>query len=299
MDTWGPVVNDNFTTIDLNISGTQALSFAGANITLNSTQAKNLAFVCTGTLSANVSLIMPQTGGIFLVSNMTTGAFTLTVLTSAGGSVGVVAPQGQRTLLYNNGTNVAFATDGAIEVGMGMDYWGTVAPPRWIFPYGQALSRTTYAALFARIGTTYGAGDGSTTFNAPDKRDRASFGKGDMGGTPANRITNLSGGWEGDTLGAAGGGQTRTLLTTNLPSFTTGGNSIDHSHNYDFPNSGTSFSYTAGPTSTPILLISGLTGTSSTGGQSTTHTHTYTGASTPFGILPPGIVCNYILYCGI
>lgn len=44
------------------------------------------------------------------------------------------------------------------------------APTGWIKANGAAVSRTTYAALFAAIGTTYGVGDGSTTFNVPDLR---------------------------------------------------------------------------------------------------------------------------------
>lgn len=54
----------------------------------------------------------------------------------------------------------------------------TVAAPGWLLCQGQAVSRTTYAALFDVIGTTYGPGDGSTTFNLPDWRDRFPVGAG-------------------------------------------------------------------------------------------------------------------------
>ena len=57
----------------------------------------------------------------------------------------------------------------------GMDFWDTIAPnSSFIFPAGQAISRTTYAIAFARWGTKFGAGDGSTTFNVPDKTGRVS-----------------------------------------------------------------------------------------------------------------------------
>ena len=49
-------------------------------------------------------------------------------------------------------------------------YGGEAAPTGWLLAAGSAVSRTTYATLFAAIGTTYGAGDGSTTFNLPDFR---------------------------------------------------------------------------------------------------------------------------------
>ena len=93
---------------------------------------------------------------------------------------------------------------------------GTSEPTGWLFCYGQAVSRTTYAALFAAIGTTYGAGDGSTTFTLPDLRGRVVAGQDDMGGTSANRLTGLSGGVDGDTLGATGGSETHTLTEAQL-----------------------------------------------------------------------------------
>lgn len=55
--------------------------------------------------------------------------------------------------------------------------WPTDTPPAgWLLCNGQAVSRTTYAALFAVIGTTFGTGDGSTTFNLPNYRDRMPIG---------------------------------------------------------------------------------------------------------------------------
>lgn len=66
---------------------------------------------------------------------------------------------------------------------------GRCSPTDWLFCYGQAVSRTTYAALFTAIGTNYGAGDGSTTFNLPDMRGRIAAGKDDMGGTAASRMS--------------------------------------------------------------------------------------------------------------
>lgn len=55
-------------------------------------------------------------------------------------------------------------------VGAIMPFAMLAPPPGWLSASGQAVSRTTYAALFAAIGTTYGAGNGTTTFNLPDLR---------------------------------------------------------------------------------------------------------------------------------
>ena len=59
-----------------------------------------------------------------------------------------------------------------LPAGTLVDYAGTVEPSGWLLCDGRALSRTTYASLFAAISTSYGSGDGSTTFNIPDFRGR-------------------------------------------------------------------------------------------------------------------------------
>ena len=107
-----------------------------------------------------------------------------------------------------------------VPVGVIFDYAGVTAPSGWLFPYGQAVSRTTYSALFSVLGTTYGVGDSTTTFNLPDFRGRVAAGQDDMGGTSANRLTGLSGGLNGDTLGATGGLETHTLVELEIPAHT-------------------------------------------------------------------------------
>ena len=79
-------------------------------------------------------------------------------------------------------------------------------PSGWLLCTGAAISRTTYATLFNVIGTIYGAGDGSTTFNLPDKRGRATASADNMGGTHANRVTAASIG-SAAILGVVGGSE--------------------------------------------------------------------------------------------
>ena len=89
---------------------------------------------------------------------------------------------------------------------------GSSAPTGWLLCDGSAVSRTTYADLFTAIGTTWGVGDGSTTFNLPDLRSRSPIGAGQGSGL-SNR-----------TLASTGGAETHTLTASQMPA---------HSHNYD------------------------------------------------------------------
>lgn len=137
-------------------------------------------------------------------------------------TAGVLADGAVTTAKLADGAVTSAKTTGlnTVPAGAVMPYAGASAPTGWILCYGQAVSRSTYATLFTAISTTYGVGDGSTTFNLPDLRGRVAAGKDDMGGASANRLTNQSGGLNGDTLGATGGSETHQLTEAELPSFT-------------------------------------------------------------------------------
>src|SRR5215831_12641940 len=127
----------------------------------------------------------------------------------------------------------------AVPIGMSLEWdYAAASIPSWsLLQYGQAISRTTYAALNALASTAsypHGSGDGTTTFNIADKRGRVSAGKDDMGGTAANRITAAISGTNGTVLGAAVGAEGVTLATAQIPSHShtgaTGYVSSDHGH---------------------------------------------------------------------
>jgi microcystin-dependent protein len=132
--------------------------------------------------------------------------------------------------LYNN-TDGAFYLQGnagstyGIPLGASLDFWLPTAPSSaFVFPVGQAISRTTYSALFAAVGTTYGAGDGTTTFNLPDLRGRVVASPDNMGGIDIGRLS-ASGSMASvrNALGGSGGASAITLSTENLPPYTPSG----------------------------------------------------------------------------
>jgi len=145
---------------------------------------------------------------------------------------------------YNNSDGVFYlrgfyALPYAIPVGGLLPYVGSSAPnSSFALPFGQAVSRTTYATLFSMLSglspsLPFGPGDGATTFNLPDLRGRAIFGLDNMGGSAASRITAAGGNFDGTSLGATGGAQNKTIAQNQLPNISptfTGNPLPPHSH---------------------------------------------------------------------
>lgn len=210
--------------------------------------------------------------------------------------------QGTPYLAFYNNTDGAFYLQGFygnpynVPLAAGMDYWASTAPnSSFAFPVGQAISRTTYSALFALFGTFYGTGDGSTTFNIPDKRGYVTAASDNMGGSSAGRISL--------GFGVTGGTQTETLSQSNLPNVSLAAPTISDSRTWgvtsangsslgDQSASSTSSNFQAlavgaGSAVTPAVTV--------TGGAISASTIPLGGSNTAFSILQPTIACNYIL----
>lgn len=131
------------------------------------------------------------------------------------GAQTVAAQWRQRTItpLIEALANAESCSVMSVPTGSAINFFGAIAPEGWLFCDGAEISRTTYAALFAAIGTVYGVGDGSTTFNLPDMRGRAAVGAGQGSGL-TNRV-----------LGAQTGAETHQLSVNELPSHTHNRNS--------------------------------------------------------------------------
>lgn len=188
VDTWDEPLYANWQTLEACISGTTTLTLSNANVVLTvptypsytnpptvSTSCQNLRLYLTGTLAANLTIYIPATvSGFWILDDSTTGNYTVTVKTTAVGSSGLFSVQGKRLIIYSDGTNVVTADNGIVDplflvpTGSIIAYGGSSTPSAWLFCDGAAVSRTTYSTLYSKIGTTWGSGDGLTTFNVPD-----------------------------------------------------------------------------------------------------------------------------------
>lgn len=160
----------------------------------------------------------------------------------------------------NNWKKILYEPSGdTLPIGAITQFSGSIAPTNWLFCNGQAVSRTTYSELFAVIGTTYGEGDGSTTFNLPDFIGRVPVGL-DAEDT------------DFDSLGDFGGEKTHTLTINEMPS---------HNHTFNFRFG-----------STPAF--EGQQGAYLLAGTSNT-TIAPTGGNQPHNIIQPYLVTNFII----
>ncbi|WP_316214126.1 phage tail protein [Bradyrhizobium sp. SZCCHNR2032] len=222
--------------------------------------------------------------------------------------VGVLIQGTPYTALYSAADGVFylegfFGTPYSIPLGGGIDYWAPTAPnSSFAFPYGQAISRSTYAALFALIGTIYGAGDGATTFNLPDKRGRVSACLDNMGGATANRLVAGSMAGARHTLGGAGGEDAHPLTVNEMPSHYHGAGIYDpgHSHSTDafkFANSAATvsqqtFNVWYNPATATISPNTTGVRVNSSNGLDTTYS---AGGGAAHNVVQPTILCNYIM----
>lgn len=300
----------------------------------------------TGSLAANLTIRIPSVTSYHCYWNDTTGGFNL--LVGPQGGTPITIKPGQRMLFLCDGSQCidvmnAIAGDlkvegtlianGGFSIGgsgvLGISNGGTGAnsaigstmPPGticafgyagtiagWLDCDGSAVSRTTYATLFGLIGTTWGAGDTTSTFNVPDFRGRALIGDGTGSGLTA-RVIGQSSGTETHTM-------TASELVAHTHTGTTAGHSTDHVH--------TGTTDAGGAHTHTLTQINGVTNVSgslgsgnafsvsnqlstdsggshqhtfTTGGSNTDHTHSFTTASTgstqPFSIMQPYAVVRF------
>lgn len=199
-------------------------------------------------------------------------------------------------------TGTMSATKGTVPIGTVADFAGSAAPAGWLLCFGQLVSTTTYAALFAILSTTYGSGGG--TFGIPDYRGRTAYGQDNMGGSAANRITVAGGNFDGTVLGGTGGGQNHSLTLGEAPTgitstgtitgtATTGNGTfntfiISQNANTFGAAGGGGISAPQQPVYTASVPVTGTASVTSTNTSGTAHT-----------ILNPAIITNKIIFAGV
>jgi microcystin-dependent protein len=151
----------------------------GANVAA----AGNISIAAVTTSTSTTTGGLTVAGGAGVAGNLHVGGTIVTPTMPAGTSNTAVA-------------TTAFVQNNSVPTGALMMWSTASAPTGWLICNGTAVSRTVYAALFAAIGTTFGSGDGSTTFNLPNYNNRTAIGAGGL-----------------YALGATGGSKDQTVVS--------------------------------------------------------------------------------------
>jgi microcystin-dependent protein len=284
------------------------------------------AIVTTGTSSAYIvgsyqvfDTLADMSGQVIAFTPHATNAGTCTLnvdslgakpLRSASGveiTAGTIIQGTPYTAVYNSSDGAwylhgLYGNPYSIPIGATVEYWLPTAPnSSFVFTYGQAISRATYATLFASMGTTFGAGDGSTTFNIPDIRGRVTACPDAMG--PSGDAGRLTGGNMSGRLnvGGSGGEATHVLTQGEIPSITsTGTATVSVTSTANVLNTTANLvPSNVGAGGNPIEVFPNGTTSSlglltSNGSGSISATSSNTGGGS-HNNLPPTILCNRIM----
>lgn len=207
----------------------------------------------------------------------TPGASLVTLFADAKGRLKYVTPDGVLNFVGLPPASVHFTAASATPVG-------------YLVADGSAVSRSTFADLFTAIGTTYGSGDGSTTFNLPDIKGRVIAGE-------DGSSTRLSSTYFGatPTLGAVGGLENFPLLTTHIPAITSSGtNSISVTTGNNVPRAGSIVSWNAVGGGSTIWSGSSLAQETSTGANNISVNSSGTNG-TPHRTVQPTIILRAMI----
>jgi microcystin-dependent protein len=186
-------------------------------------------------------------------------------------------PADPAALVLNNAGLIRAIIGAFLPVGAFLDFAGTTAPPGFLECDGSEVSRTTYADLFAVIGTIWGPGDGTTTFNLPDARRRTNIGK---GGSVLQSPGNI--------VGNVGGEQEHVQTINEIAAHDHEISDPGHSHQQFVGAGGASLV----PQSTTANVFAGanFTGTSTTGVITLN-----SGGSEPFNVMQPSMTVTRLI----
>ena len=222
----------------------------------------NTATAINGLSLSNVTILYGTVSNVAL-SNLTSA------LDVASGGTGVTATGGSGNVLTSNGSEwvSSVPSSSVLPSGAIMPFAMQTPPTGWLEANGSAISRTTYAALFSALGTLYGIGDGTTTFNLPDLRGYFVRGWDNSRGV--------------DPARAFGSTQAGAIVShTHVASTSVSINDPSHSHSlpgFVLTNTGGSFALGSGGqdiASNTLSASTGITATASTTNAATGGTET-------------------------
>ena len=207
---WGPPLNSNANILDDALGKFNIVAGTNGNETLTLAQYQGMCLKSSeAQFTGNVSFLIPDgvRGQWVVMSRNTGGSFNLRIRYATLTNF-LIIPNGEVRTVYGDGTNVFFAdtreTIPNMEIAPGavVMFARNTPPTGWLKADGAAVSRTTYADLFAAIGTVFGAGNGTTTFNVPELRGEflRSWSDGrsvdtnrDFGSSQGDAIRNITG----------------------------------------------------------------------------------------------------------
>tara|TARA_R100000700_G_scaffold8662_1_gene12643 strand:- start:8354 stop:9562 length:1209 start_codon:yes stop_codon:yes gene_type:complete len=278
-----PTENQFVITNGTSVFNVAPTEFSSLTVTGAATFESTVTVEGNGTFKGQVSTNSDMAvGGNFAVSGGSTFSGTVTI---AGANVQAANAKVCASAFHGDGSNLTGIV--AMPTGAVVPFGGSSAPTGFLLCAGQAVSRSTYSALFGVISTTYGAGDESSTFNIPDLRGRVVAGQDDMGGSSADRLTGLTGGVDGDTLAATGGAETHVLTTAQLATHTHGATKF---YNSDPGLTNTRFSLVTEQTDREDSFPGYQTTTGDTNNIIST-----TGSGSAHNNVQPTIILNYII----
>jgi hypothetical protein len=228
-NTWNVPVNNDWDILDKALGSAVTKALTNLPVNLTREEAQNQQIVLTGTLTGNVQIFLPlkilsaseAVGGSWIVYNNTSGSFTVTLFTAAPGSTGVILPQGRRSFVYSNGTDVSFADDVRLTEGTGIDIAsnGTISleVPVDVVNGGTGLTSLTANNLLVGNGTS------DVTFIAP--------------GASGNVLTSTGTTWTSQA--PSGGSGTGTVTSVGMSGGTTGMSFLTGTGSTFITNSGT------------------------------------------------------------
>ena len=288
VSTWGGYLNNNFAYITQMFGTVLSVALSdGVTTNLSQSQTQNGTIQLTGTLTVQTIVTFPNVSGYWNIDNRTLGGYVM-ITTATGTNATIGIPQGKTSQIYvditsstpgikflnpaDPGTYWDYASGTAPSWFTGCTSNGTTAQLPWITCDGSAVSRTTYPYLYQAIGTTWGIGDGTTTFNVPDLRNRAR-----VSVFPSTPL--LTSPLNGATVGAVSSTSNVVIAQANLPAvtLTTTIASGQGSHNHTVTSvtnsvpggSSGSAAIASGNTTTSTSTLPAMSGTTPLGGSRT------------------------------